>query len=106
MDAGKLSQAERNVYELVARQYLAQFYPAHEYSDSQIDLEIASGCFIAKARVSLKSGWKALFPTRKEGDKNESALNTSLPSLKKADACLCENGEVLEKQTTPPKALR
>lgn len=103
MDTGKLSQAERNVYELVARQYLAQFYRAHEYSDSQIDLEIARGCFIARARVSLKPGWKALFPTRKERDKNESALNTSLPSLKKRDACLCEKGQVLEKQTTPPK---
>jgi len=103
MDAGKLNQAERNVYALVARQYLAQFYPPHEYSDSQIDLEIARGNFIAKARVSLKSGWKALFPTRKEGDKSESALNTSLPSPKNADACLCENGEVLEKQTSPPK---
>ena len=33
----------------------------------------------------------------------ESALNTSLPSLKKGDTCFCEKGEVLEKQTTPPK---
>jgi DNA topoisomerase III len=103
MDTGKLNQAERNVYELVARQYLAQFYPAHEYSDSQIDLEIAGGRFTARARVSLKPGWKALLPTRKENDKNESALNTSLPSLKESDICLCEKGEVLEKQTTPPK---
>ncbi len=108
MDTRKLSQAERNVYELVARQYLAQFYPAHEYSDSQIDLDIAGGCFIAKARASLKPGWKQLFPSRKEGarkegDKKESALNTQLPSLKKGDSCICGRGEVLEKQTTPPK---
>jgi len=103
MDASKLSQAERNVYELVARQYLAQFYPAHEHSDSQIDLEIAGGCFIAKARVSLKPGWKVLFPTKSEESKGETALNTSLPSLKKGDDCLCEKGEILEKETTPPK---
>jgi len=103
MDTSKLSQAERNVYELVARQYLAQFYPAHEYSDSQIDLDIAGGRFIAKARASLKPGWKQLFPARKEGEKKEPSLNTQLPSLKKGDSCLCERGEVLEKQTTPPK---
>jgi DNA topoisomerase-3 len=103
MDTSKLSQAERNVYELVARQYLVQFYPAHEYSDSQIVLNIAGGCFIAKARVPLKPGWKQLFPVRKEGEKKESALNTQLPSLKKGDSCICERGEVLEKQTTPPK---
>jgi DNA topoisomerase-3 len=103
MDTSKLGNAERNVYELVARQYLAQFYPAHEYSDSQIDLDIAGGCFIAKARASLKPGWKQLFPVRNEGDKSESALNTQLPNLKKGDSCFCERGEVLEKQTTPPK---
>ena len=103
IDASKLSLAERNVYELVARQYLLQFYPAHEYSDSQVALDIAGGCFIAKARASLKLGWKQLFPVRKEGEKKEPVLNIQLPSLKKGDACICEKGEVLEKQTTPPK---
>lgn len=103
MDTGQLSQAERNVYELVARQYLAQFYPAQEYSDSQIDLEIAGGLFIARARASLKPGWKALFPAKNEEAKGEAALNTSLPGLKKGDVCLCEKGEILEKETTPPK---
>jgi DNA topoisomerase-3 len=103
MDTSALSQAERNVYELIARQYLAQFYPAHEYSDSQIDLEIAGGLFIAKARESLKPGWKALFPSRKPEEKGESALNTTLPDLKQGDSCLCERGEILEKTTTPPK---
>lgn len=103
MDIGRLSQAERNVYELVARQYLAQFYPAHEYSDSQIDLEIAGGLFIARARTALKPGWKVLFPARKDDDKGESALNTQLPGLHQGDTCLCEHGEILEKQTTPPK---
>ncbi len=103
MDTSKLSQAERNVYELAARQYLAQFYPAHEYSDSRIDLDIAGGCFIARARASLKPGWKRLFPARKEGNKGDLALNSQLPSLEKGDSCVCDRGEVLEKQTTPPK---
>jgi DNA topoisomerase III len=103
MDTGNLSQPERNVYELVARQYLAQFYPAHEYTDSQIDLEIAGGLFIARARASLKPGWQVLFPAKNEENKGEAALNTSLPRLKKGDACLCEKGEILEKETTPPK---
>ncbi|MFT7289153.1 MAG: DNA topoisomerase-3 [Halieaceae bacterium] len=103
MDTSNLSKTERNVYELVARQYLAQFYPAHEYSDSQIDLEIAGGSFIARARTALKPGWKVLYPSRNDGEKGESALNSSLPSLNAGDRCLCERGEILEKQTTPPK---
>jgi len=103
MDTSQLSQTERHVYELVARQYLAQFYPVHEYSDSQIDLDIAGGHFIARARTALQPGWKVLFPARNASDKSDSALNNALPSLKMGDSCLCERGELLEKQTTPPK---
>lgn len=103
MDAAGLNPAERKVYELVARQYLAQFYPAHEYRDSQIDLDIAGGCFIARARESLTAGWKKLFPARKETDAREPALNTQLPVLQKGESCLCEGGEILDRQTTPPR---
>ena len=66
MDTSKLNQAERNVYELAARQYLIQFYPHHETQESQIELTIAGGIFIAKASESLKPGWKQLFPTKNE----------------------------------------
>ena len=101
----KLSSAERNIYELVARQYVAQFYPAHEYSDSQIDLEIVGGLFIAKARQSVLAGWKVLYPagnSQKE-QKPDLAINRILPDLKKGATCHCAKGEVIEKLTTPPK---
>jgi DNA topoisomerase-3 len=103
-----LSAAERNVYELVARQYLIQFYPPHEYCDSQIDLNICGGHFIARARESLTPGWKQLFPPRKDrgdegGDRQEAALNRHLPTLSKGDHCNSEQADLLEKQTSPPK---
>ena len=110
MDSSKLSKSESNIYQLVARQYLAQFYPAAEYRDSQIDCEIGGGHFIAKARESLKPGWKTLFPPRapkKQGENDshnqQDSLNSHLPSLQKGDSCLCEQGELIEKQTSPPK---
>ena len=102
-DTAKLSQAERQIYELVARQYLAQFFPAHEYRDSRIELEIAGGCFVATARQGIKPGWKQLFPPAKPSRDKDSALNTQLPDVKTGSNCLCEKGEMLEKQTTPPK---
>ena len=118
VDASKLSQSERNVYALVARQYIAQFYPPYEYSERKIELEIGGGSFIAKAIQPINMGWKQIFPsakkTKKNSDRNDSstpyslkdevaALNTQLPSLKKGDQCLCDNSELLEKQTTSPK---
>jgi DNA topoisomerase-3 len=108
VEPGKLSTAERNVYELVGRQYIAQFYPSCEYRDSQIDLEIAGGQFIARAREQTRAGWKKLFSPKSEktdsGDGNhEAALNKSLPVLEKGDQCDCARGELVEKQTSPPK---
>jgi len=117
MDTSKLNQAERNVYALAARQYLIQFYPHHETQESQIELIIAGGIFIAKASESLKPGWKQLFPTKNEKQnkkKNENkganktsqqdaALNSLLPVMKKGDICSSEAAEILSKETSPPK---
>jgi DNA topoisomerase-3 len=104
LDCSKLSSAERNIYLQVARQYIAQFYPDHEYSDSQLTLKISGGNFIAKASEALISGWKDLFPpAKREQNLTNMPLNTQLPSLKKGDSCLCSRGELLEKKTSPPK---
>ena len=39
LDVQRLSLDERHIYELIARQYLMQFYPAFRYSEHQIDTE-------------------------------------------------------------------
>jgi DNA topoisomerase-3 len=109
MDTSKLTKAERDIYELAARQYLIQFYPHHESQESQVELLIAGGNFIAKATESIKPGWKELFPNKKESKKEsknpqqEAALNSHLPVLKKGDVCSSEGGEILAKETSPPK---
>jgi len=108
LDVSKLNNSERNIYQLVARQYVAQFYPPFEYRDSEIQLHIAGGCFIAKAKETEKLGWKSLFerkgkPNSPATEKHDIALNTSLPDVKKGDQLLCTHGELLTKKTTPPK---
>lgn len=95
MDSGRLANDERKLYELIARQYLAQFYPAYRYNTQQISFDIAGGLFIAKARQNIDLGWKKLF--EQEPDEQH------LPALKKGDVLHCSHGELLEKQTQPPK---
>ncbi len=105
MDASKLTKAERDIYALAARQYLIQFYPPHESQESQIELMIAGGIFVAKASESLNPGWKQLFPSRGavKSPQQEAALNSHLPTLKKGDVCSSEVGEIIAKETSPPK---
>ncbi len=92
----RLSTPEAQVYELVARQYLMQFYPPWQFNDAELQIRIEGGLFIAKARQTLEPGWKRLLG--KGADEQP-----ELPVLAVGDPLQCERGEVLEKQTQPPK---
>jgi DNA topoisomerase-3 len=96
-----LSSDEANIYGLVARQYLLQFYPPFEYNDSKVLLRIAGGLFQAKARRILKAGWKALLGVEED---DEEEVGT-LPALQRGDELQCERGELLEKMTQAPKSF-
>ncbi len=96
LDSQQLSKQELQLYTLIARQYLAQFYPVHEYADTRAEIMIEGGLFVANAKTILKPGWKVLFESGKE--KKEAVL----PPLSKGQSLHCNKGELLEKNTTPP----
>lgn len=108
-----LSLPEKNIYELVARQYIAQFYAAHEYCDREIQLKIAGGQFVAKSREATKAGWKTLYVYKStdqakndgKSSHDDIALNKRLPNVAIGEELSCSHGELLEKQTSPPKAF-
>ena len=114
MDSSRLSRDELNVYELIARQYLIQFYPPFEYADKSIESEVSGGLFIAKQKDVLAQGWKALFPQSKSAasskqkngksneDDNGGFSANQLPLVKKGDPVNCTNATLIEKQTSPP----
>ncbi|MDP8099476.1 DNA topoisomerase III [Pasteurella atlantica] len=95
----RLTENEKQVYQLIARQYLMQFCPEAEYRKAKITLEIAGGIFIAQERNLVVAGWKAL---QGKEDNNEINENT-LPIVKKSQELHCEKGEILSKKTTPPR---
>ncbi|MFV7770267.1 DNA topoisomerase III [Shewanella marisflavi] len=102
-----LSQAERQIYLQLARQYLAQFYPVYRYHETQVEVEIAGGHFHTKAKQEIALGWKQLFPKRsddKAENEGEEGL-AQLPPLHKGQALHSGQGELIEKQTQPPKAF-
>jgi DNA topoisomerase-3 len=101
--SGSLSATEEKVYELIARQYIAQFYPAFEYLDKQLDTEIEQGLFISKQKDILNQGWKALFPVSSNNNKQGEFSANNLPNVSLGEDVHCLNGELLEKNTSPPK---
>lgn len=100
--SAQLSANELKIYQLIAKQYLIQFYPAWQYQDSQIECVIKNGRFLAKHRQTLDLGWKALIGASK---KSPELNKPALPKVKKGDIYLCTHGELLEKMTQPPEAF-
>ncbi|MCZ2723200.1 DNA topoisomerase [Marinomonas sp. 15G1-11] len=103
MDASRLTKNENGIYELIARQYLIQFYPNFEYAEKQINHDVSGGLFISKQKDTLHEGWKALFPVKNTLDKENEFSNTNLPNVLKGDQVQCLNGRLDEKTTSPPK---
>ncbi|KAA5972664.1 DNA topoisomerase III [Pantoea sp. M_9] len=95
-----LSDNEARIYALIARQYLMQFCPDAQFRKCVIDLEIGGGRFVAKARFLAEAGWRALLGNKERDEEND---GTPLPVVAKGDTLLCERGELLEKQTQPPR---
>ena len=98
--AVKLNENEQQIYGLVARQYLMQFCPDAVFRKCTIDLDIAGGKFVAKARFLAEAGWRALLGGKERDEEND---GMPLPVVAKDDELLCERGEVLAKQTQPPR---
>ncbi len=99
-----LKPSEKQIYQLIARQYLCQFYPKYEYSDTRIEVLIEGGLFIATAHQPLKLGWKELFsqPLKTNQVAGENSP-PKLPTLQPGETLHCRQGELLDKQTQPPK---
>jgi DNA topoisomerase-3 len=107
IDASRLSREELQIYALIARQYLMQFYPPFLYAEHQIDTEVAGGLFIARQKTLIAKGWKTLLTTQRPGDNNNEQdadfAPRPLPDVKQGDALRCVDGQLDEKQTSPPK---
>ncbi|MCA7235521.1 DNA topoisomerase III [Escherichia coli] len=95
-----LTENEAKVYNLIARQYLMQFCPDAVFRKCVIELDIAKGKFVAKARFLAEAGWRTLLGSKERDEEND---GTPLPVVAKGDELLCDKGEVVERQTQPPR---
>ena len=101
-DKTNLNSFEKNIYLLIVRQYLTQFYPVHTFEQTKLTVNIAGGIFKTNAKTVLQQGWKVLFP---HTDKKQDQVTNHLPPLKKGQLLHCLIGELLEKHTSPPESF-
>ena len=99
-----LSGTQQQVFDLIVRAYLAQFFPAYTYCETTIGLDVAGEAFTASGKVPLSPGWKTVYGAMAEeeaGNKDEVEKQT-LPLVKKGESVHCASAKVDFKKTTPP----
>lgn len=107
-DLSKLSNDERNIYGLIRKRYLMQFFPEYEYDASTIAIDVAGERFTAKGKVTIVKGWKALIddsdapddPADEVDDSNEA--DQELPELSAGDPVKIMDTAIAASKTRPP----
>ncbi|MCL5290682.1 MAG: DNA topoisomerase III [Firmicutes bacterium] len=107
-ELSNLSPEERNIYDLVARRFMAIFFPAAQYKKTRVITEADGETFITSGRVELIAGWKALYAAVQDNEKTEADQNGDqaeirLPAITRGERVNTSSTEIMEKKTKPPK---
>lgn len=100
-----LNERERNIYDLIVRAYLAQFYPLHEYMQTTVGVEIAGESFAASGKVVTRNGWRDVYGQADEDgekDDDEDSGTQALPAMAQGDAVRCADASRKDAKTKPP----
>lgn len=119
--ASALSDMERNVYDLIARRFIAVFYPDCKFATTTVLGKVEDVEFKVSGKEILEPGWRTIYaqqPTATQQQISTSQPNTTQPSSSEDDDKQDEErtlptfvkGEsgphtptLTEKWTTPPK---
>lgn len=106
----RLHEDERNVYGLIARRYLAQFFPPHEFDQVEAHIAVAGELFVAKGRHLVALGWRRVLDRpdlaveeMSREDAGGEDLNTPIPPLTVGQAVTAARTRVVAKKTQPPR---
>lgn len=94
-----LSEKEKNLYMLIAKSYIAQFYPAQEFLSTKVELSAGGEMFTASGKVILQQGWKSLY---QNDTKEDEEAQQSLPDMQQGDSVEFAGGKIVEGVTKPP----
>ena len=93
-----LTDIEKKVYDLIARRFIAVFYPECKFQSTTIFGESAEIPFKTSGRKIVDPGWRVVFAGEPSDDKEENELTTFTKGESGPHA-----PELMEKWTQPPK---
>jgi len=106
-DFSRLSSDEQKIYMLIARAYVAQFFPNHKYDQTDLTVECDGRTFKCRGNVTTHDGWKVLYKNdvgNEETAGDEDAIDSDLRQLRSGTNGRCVKCEA-QKQETKPQPL-
>ena len=98
----ELTNMEKTVYDLIARRFIAAFYPDCKFSTTTVTGEADSIEFKATGKQILEQGWRVIFTKEQQDEAKENDEEKTLPAFSKG-----ESGphypSLNEKWTQPPR---
>jgi DNA topoisomerase-3 len=99
-----LSEAEQKIYQLIARAYIAQFWPNYSYDHTDMVVAVAGHQFNVRAHISLVQGWRALYKNDTDNEnikEEEDALAVDIRALQVAAEGSCVDAQSTKMETKP-----
>ena len=99
----RLSDLEKKVYELIARRFLAVFYPPAVFDKVNVELRHQNGeMFFASEKTLVESGYRAIYTQPKKEDEEEDKSKEDLRNLREGETVKAVF-KVVSATTQPPK---
>lgn len=94
-----MSLEERKIYDLVVKRFLAVLYPAYEYEQTSIEVEVGGQFFTAKGNLVRKAGWKEVYDNSYDDGEEETS---DVIAVNQGDRLNVLNLTMTEGKTKPP----
>lgn len=92
-----LSQDERKLYDLIAKRFIALFYPPYQYEAIRMELDLNGERFVAKGNRVMDLGFKKVIG--KDGEEKESTL----PPVEEGQMLSVQDVQLKSAFTEPPQ---
>src|SRR5205823_8858013 len=104
VDPAVLSPDEKRLYDLIARRFLAAFYPDAELERTTLSTEGEGERFTTRGTIVLAAGWQEVDPPRSARPASDDAAEAveALPPVRVHDAVETRQAETLTKHTKAP----
>lgn len=105
-DLEKLTDGEKKIYQLIARSYIAQFFPDFEYTETTLQVDVEGRQFRAVSNTPTAQGWKVLYRNDQDNEEvqgDDDAQEIDLRTLNQGAAANCKSAKAEQKETQPPK---